>query len=70
MITKTLALAASLPLGLSAFVVASALHAQTTPEVPYTARAFTPAHGDLARSAGVPAELANEAYVEALARIV
>jgi hypothetical protein len=38
--------------------------------MPYAARAFTPAHGDLARSAGVPARLANERYVEALARIV
>ena len=44
--------------------------AQTGPEVPYTTRAFTPAHGDLARSAGVPAQLANEEYVEALARLV
>jgi hypothetical protein len=39
-------------------------------EVPYTARAFNPAHADLARSGGVPAQLANETYVEALARIV
>jgi hypothetical protein len=39
-------------------------------QVPYTALAFNPAHADLARSAGVPARLANEAYVEALARIV
>jgi hypothetical protein len=44
--------------------------AQTNPQVPYTARAFTPAHGDLPRSAGVPAQLANDEYVEALARIV
>jgi hypothetical protein len=44
--------------------------AQTAPQVPYTARAYNPAHGDLARSAGVPARLANEAYVEALARVV
>jgi hypothetical protein len=36
----------------------------------YVARAFNPAHPDLARSGGVPAQLANEAYVEALARIV
>jgi hypothetical protein len=52
-----------------ALFVTSAL-AQQTPQVPYTARAFNPAHPDLARSAGVPARLANEAYVEALARIV
>jgi hypothetical protein len=36
----------------------------------YTARAFTPAHPDLQRSAGVPARLANEEYVSALARVV
>jgi hypothetical protein len=47
-----------------------AVYAQTTPQVPYPARAFTPAHADLLRSAGVPAQLANAAYVEALARIV
>ena len=35
-----------------------------------TARAFTPAHPDLANAAGVPAQLANEKYVESLARIV
>jgi hypothetical protein len=39
-------------------------------QLPYTAREFNPAHADLARSAGVAAKLANEAYVEALARIV
>jgi hypothetical protein len=39
-------------------------------EVPYVARAFNPAHGALPRSAGVPARLANEDYVEALARVV
>jgi hypothetical protein len=37
---------------------------------PYVARAFNPAHPDLARSAGIPAQLANQDYVEALARIV
>src|SRR3974390_859323 len=37
---------------------------------PYAARAFTPAHADLARSAGVPAQVADEDYVEALARII
>ena len=35
-----------------------------------TARAFAPAHPDLANAAGVPAQLANEKYVESLARIV
>jgi hypothetical protein len=49
---------------------ATAVHAQTSPQVPYPARAFTPAHGGLPRSAGVPAQLANEEYVEALARLV
>ena len=53
-----------------AIATASAVHAQTDPQVPYAARAFTPAHGDLARSGGVPARLANEEYVEALARVV
>ncbi|OPY68990.1 MAG: hypothetical protein A4E57_01413 [Syntrophorhabdaceae bacterium PtaU1.Bin034] len=43
---------------------------KTIPNLPYTARAFNPAHADLARSGGVPARLANEAYVEALARII
>jgi hypothetical protein len=37
---------------------------------PYPVRAFSPAHADLALGAGVPAQLANERYVEALARIV
>ena len=44
--------------------------AQSPAQVPYAARALTPAHGDLARSAGVPAQLANEEYVSALARVV
>ena len=48
----------------------SAARAQNSPQVPYTVRAFTPAHGDLARSGGIPAQLANEEYVEALAHIV
>jgi hypothetical protein len=43
---------------------------QRSTQIPYTARAFNPAHADLARSAGIPARLANEAYVEALARII
>ena len=53
-----------------AIATAGIIHAQTNPQVPYAARAFTPAHGDLARSAGVPAQLANEEYVEALTRLV
>jgi hypothetical protein len=52
------------------FVTAGSALAQTAPQIPYTARAFNPAHGDVARSAGVPARLANEEYVESLARIV
>ena len=47
-----------------------AVHAQTSPQVPYPVRAFTPAHSDLARSAGIPALLANQEYLEALARII
>lgn len=43
---------------------------QADPQVPYTARAYNPAHPDLPRSAGRPAALANEAYVEALAQVV
>jgi hypothetical protein len=38
--------------------------------LPYRARAFNPAHADLPRSTGLPAKLANEAYVEALARVI
>ncbi len=44
--------------------------AELTHRAAYTARAFNPVHADLARSGGVPARLANEAYVEALGRIV
>ena len=62
---RALFVASSLTLAASA-----AVQAQTSAQVPYPARAFTPAHGDLARSGGVPAELANEEYVEALARLV
>ena len=36
----------------------------------HTAGAFTAAHPDLANAAGVPAQLANEKYVESLARIL
>ena len=49
--------------------VSHAAYAQDS-QVPYTARAFNPANPDLPRSAGIPAQLANEEYVEALARIV
>lgn len=38
--------------------------------LPYTPRLFTPAHPDLANGAGVPAQLASQRYVEALARVV
>jgi len=44
--------------------------AKDTTAAPYTVRAFTPAHPELKNAAGVPARLANEAYVEALGRIV
>jgi hypothetical protein len=44
--------------------------AGTATRTPYPARAFTPAHGDLPGSAGVPAQLADEEDVEALARVV
>jgi hypothetical protein len=55
---------------LAAVATAIGVRAQTSPQAPYTARAFTPAHGGLARSGGVPAQLANVEYVEALARVV
>jgi hypothetical protein len=41
-----------------------------TSPAPYEARAFTPVHPDLKNAAGVPASIANERYVESLARIV
>jgi hypothetical protein len=53
-----------------AFAIAGSVRAESTPKEPYAARAFMPAHGDLPLSAGVPAQLANEAYVEDLARLV
>lgn len=37
---------------------------------PYPVRAFNAAHPDLKNAAGVPAQLANEAYIESLGRIV
>src|SRR5215469_2646603 len=43
---------------------------QTNHHAPYPARAFTPAHADLAHAEGIPAQLADESYVDALARIV
>ena len=57
----------SLAIGLA---TAAAAQAQNASDIPYVARAFNPAHGDLPRSAGAPAQLANEEYVEALARVV
>ena len=54
----------------AALAASGAVHAQTSSQEAYTVRAFTPAHGDLARSGGIPAQLANEDYVQALARIV
>jgi hypothetical protein len=57
-------------LALCTAALATASYAQTGSDIPYAARAFNPAHADLARSAGVPAQLANEKYVEALARLV
>ncbi len=51
-------------------LIGGTAHAQTSPQIPYTARAFNPAHADLPRSAGVPAQLANEDYVKALAHVV
>ena len=44
--------------------------ANDTSTAPYAARAFNAAHPDLPNAAGVPARLANERYVESLARIV
>ena len=41
-----------------------------TSPAPYEARAFTPVHPHLKNAAGVPASIANERYVESLARIV
>jgi len=55
---------------LAALAASGAVHAQTSSQESYTVHAFTPAHGDLARSGGIPAQLANEDFVQALARIV
>jgi hypothetical protein len=59
-------------LGAACFIATSVCVAvaQTTPQAPYPPQTFNPAHGDLARSAGVPAELANKEYVTALGRLV
>jgi hypothetical protein len=43
---------------------------QSRSGLPYPVRAFNPAHPDLKNGAGVPARIANENYVEALARVV
>lgn len=60
----------TLLLSLTVVFATGTVHAQPQSPTPYPARAFTPANGDLARSAGVPAQLANAEYVEALARLV
>jgi hypothetical protein len=51
-------------------LLAEPVPAQSSGQEPYASRAFDPAHADLPRSAGIPALLANEDYVEALARVV
>jgi hypothetical protein len=53
-----------------AVAIGVAIDAQSNRQMSYSARAFRPAHADLARSGGVPAQLADEEYVEALARII
>jgi hypothetical protein len=45
-------------------------HAQPASQTPYTAYAYNPAHPHLPRSAGRPAQLANENYVQSLAQFV
>jgi hypothetical protein len=49
---------------------ANAALAQSSDPAPYLARTYNPANPGLARSAGAPAEVANQDYVKALARIV
>ena len=44
--------------------------AQSSGQTPYLARTYNPANPGLARSAGAPAVVANQDYVNALARIV
>jgi hypothetical protein len=46
------------------------ISAKSSVTAPYAARAFNAAHPDLPNAAGVPARLANERYVESLARVV
>lgn len=43
---------------------------RATAEAVYLAKTFNPAHPALANAAGVPARLANEAYVESLTRLL
>ena len=50
--------------------MATATTKAKTASAPYATRAFNAAHPDLVNAAGVPARLANERYVESLARIV
>jgi hypothetical protein len=60
----------SVLIGIAIASMANTASVQGATSTPYTASAFTPAHADLARSAGVSAQLANEEYVAALARVV
>lgn len=53
-------------LGLAVFFSSHAL----AQDQDYLAQTYNPAHAGLARSAGVPAQLGNENYVDALARLV
>jgi hypothetical protein len=39
-------------------IISASLQTSVSEEIPYVARAFNPAHAGLARSAGVPAQLA------------
>lgn len=54
----------------AALATTNAAYAQTGSQLPYTSRAFNAANPDLPRSAGRGAQLANEDYVRALARVV
>ena len=62
----TIAAVTALALGIAVFLSG---HARAQ-DAGYLAQTFNPAHAGLARSAGVPAQLGNEAYVDALARLV
>lgn len=57
-------------LAIIAFCLAGRAFAQNADGIPYTAQSLNPANPHLARSASVPAQLANEDYVKALARTV